>query len=296
MAFTIPCNSQRVVSIGEYLEHVGSRVNLRDTESLADSAPMLRSLANDRTLVVNELNRRIENYFANIPIPSAQTLLLGRGVDFYVRANIWPAIGDMANGRTYQDQFAYNIAHDHNFGFLTVNYLGSGYETELYEYDYEQVEGYVGEPVDLRFLQKVRFAPGSVMLYQASRDVHVQYAPEELTITLNLMTSLPENRGRDQFYFDLSTRTISGYPNELQASVRASFVRLAGRAGDANTVQLLSDLAERHPCRRTRLTAFEALAEKTPESATSVWEKAAGDSAPLVANAARRNLKELEFS
>ncbi len=296
MALTIPCTTSDVLSIGDYLEHVRSKVDLRDVDSLAASAPMLRALANDRALVVNELNRRIESYFASVPVPSAQTLMLGHGEDFYVRANIWPAIGDMANGRAYQDQFAYNIAHDHNFSFLTVSYLGPGYETELYEYDYDKVEGYVGEPVDVRFVRKAKFGTGAVMLYRASRDVHVQYAPEELTITLNLMVALPESRTRDQFYFDLATKTISGYPNELQASVRASFVRLAGHVGDANTAQLLGDLAARHSCRRTRLTAFEALCQQQPASAAQVWTQAAADPAPLVANAARRHLRDLERS
>ena len=294
MALTIPCTTSDVVSIGDYLEHVRSKVDLRDVDSLAASAPMLRALANDRTLVVSEINRRVENYFANAPVASALNLLLASAKDFYVRANLWPTIADMANGRTYQDQLGYNLAHDHNFSFLTVTYLGPGYETELYEYDCEEVEGYIGESVDLRFVQKVKFAPGSVMLYRASRDVHVQYAPEELTITLNLMVALPESRTRDQFYFDLATRTISGYPNELQASVRASFVRLAGHIGDANTAQLLSDLAARHSCRRTRLTAFEALCQQQPASAAQVWAKATTDPAPLVANAARRHLRDFE--
>jgi hypothetical protein len=255
---------------------------------------MLRALANDRTVVVNELNRRIENYFSHAAFGSAQTLLLGRGEDFYVRANIWPAIAEMANGRAYQDQFAYNVAHDHNFSFMTATYLGPGYETELYEYDSGKVEGFIGEPVDLQFVRKVKFSQGAVMLYHASRDVHVQYAPEELTITLNLMVSLPETRNRDQFYFDLSTRTISGHPNELLASVRASFLRLAGYVGNEDTRQLLSDLAERHPDRRARLTAFEALCRQRPETAAEVWRKAAKDTAPLVANSARRHLREME--
>ena len=182
MARTIPCSTSNAISIGEYLEHVRSKVNLRDEDSLAASAPMLRALANDRELVVRELNRRIENFLADGAIPSAQSLALGGGDDFYVRANIWPAIADMASGRAYQDQFAYNLAHDHNFTFMTVNYLGPGYETEIYEYDFDKVEGYIGEAVDLRFLEKIRFGTGIVMLYRASRDVHVQYAPTELTM------------------------------------------------------------------------------------------------------------------
>jgi hypothetical protein len=294
MALTIPCQATRIVSVDEYLEHMRTHVDLRSEESLAQSAPMLRGLANDRELVVRELNRRIENYFSDGTIPSAQSLLLGRDKDFYVRANIWPAISDMASGRAYQDQFAYNLAHDHNFTFMTVNYLGPGYETEVYEYDYEKVQGYIGEPVDLRFLEKVRFGTGMAMLYRASRDVHVQYAPTELTITLNLMVAHPEVRIRDQFFFDLSSRTIAAYPPELAGSSRVALLNLAGYLGNGDTHQLLSDVAAKHPCRRTRLTAFEAWARQQPEASAAIWEKASNDSAQLVADTGRRRLKELE--
>lgn len=293
MALTIPCSTASVVTVQEYLEHVRTTVDLRDTESIAASAPMLRALANDRELIVRELNRRIESYLDESSMPSAQTLLLGHDEQFYVRANIWPAIVDMASGRSYQDQFAYNLAHDHNFTFMTVNYLGPGYETEIYEYDFDKVEGYVGEVVELRFLEKVKFGTGTVMLYRANRDIHVQYAPTELTITLNLMVSLPEVRMRDQYYFDLATRTITAYPPELAASRRASLLSLAGYLGDGDTQQLLSDLASRHPCRRTRLTALEARCRQQPADAVPIWEEATSDPAPLVANTARRRLREL---
>jgi hypothetical protein len=293
MALVIPCNTNRIVSVDEYLDHVRAKVDLRDTDSLAASAPMLRGLANDRDLVVRELNRRIENYLANGAIPSAQALLLGRGTDFYVRASIWPAISDMASGRAYQDQFAYNLAHDHNFSFMTVNYLGPGYETEIYEYDHDRVEGYIGETVDLRFLEKVRFGTGTVMLYRASRDAHVQYAPAELTITLNLMVAHPEVRLRDQFFFDLTSRTIASYPPEIATSSRSALLNLAGYLGDGDTQQLLSDVATQHPCRRTRLTAFDSWSRQRPADSAAIWERASRDAAPLVAHTARKRLSEL---
>lgn len=296
MALTIPANVTRVASVEEYMEHVRTKVDLRDMDSVAASAQMLRALANDRELVVRELNRRIENYLVDGAIPSAQALLLGRGSDYYVRAAIWPAMSDMASGRAYQDQFAYNLAHDHNFSFLTVNYLGPGYETELYEYDYEKVEGRIGETVDLRFLEKVRFGTGTVMLYRVNKDVHVQYAPTELTITLNLMIAPPDIRFRDQFYFDLTSRTIAAHPPEIAASSRASLLRLAGFLGNGDSQQLLSDIATKHPCRRTRLTAFDAWARRAPEDSSAIWGKAAADESRLVANSARARLNALERS
>ena len=292
MALTIPCNTRSIASIEEYVDHVRSKVDLRDLDSLADSATMLRALSNDRTLVVRELNNLIVNAVAYLQLTSAQTIVLGRGEGFYVRANLWPAIGDMSNARAYQNQFAYNIAHDHNFTFMTVTHLGPGYETEIYEYDYERVEGYVGESVDLRFLEKTRFTTGAVMLYRASRDAHVQHAPEDLTVTLNLMVAA-EGVPRDQYQFDLASRTISAV-GDMHAAARMSLINLAASVGDEQTLGLLHDVAAKHPCRQTRLSAFNALSQKLPAEASKVWRQAARDPAPLVANAARKRLAKLD--
>lgn len=288
MAKSIPCSTTSVVSIEQYVDHV-SKLDLRDLAAVADSASMLRALANDRSLIVRELNRRLEMSIKEGGLASAQTLVLGKGRGFYVRANIWPAISDMTMGRAYQNQFAYSVAHDHNFSFLTACYLGPGYETELYEYDYDKVEGFVGEQVDLRFVEKIRFGNGSVMLYRENKDVHIQYPPPELTVTINLMIS-PDGF-RDQYHFDMATRTIAS-ALDLPAQERTSFIRIAAAAGDSKTLGLLSDLAEAHPCRRTRLSAFDALASKVPGEAVSIWQRAAGDPALIVASTARKKLRE----
>lgn len=288
MARNIPCVTDAQVSIDEYVSYVASKVDLRDTESLIESAPLLRSLANDRYLVVKELNRRLEAAMDGAEVASAQTLALGKGKGFYVRANIWPAISDMATGRAYQDQFAYNLAHDHNFSFLTTCHLGPGYDTELYEYDRNKVQGFVGENVELRFVEKIRFGSGSVMLYEESKDVHIQYPPPELTVTINLMVAPPEFR--DQYHFDMSKRTVVSAMDVL-AMQRTSFVRIAAAAGDAETMQLLSDLAQSHPCRRTRLATYYALAKRQPANAFSIWEGAARDASALVSEAAKKELQ-----
>jgi len=293
MALTLSCNATQAISIEDYVAHIGAHVDLRDLDSIAASAPMLRALANDRTLVVQRLNKLVENAFSRDSIPSAQAIFLGQGKDFYIRANVWPSTADIAGGRLYQDRFAYNEAHDHNFTFMTVGYLGPGYETDIYEYDHEKVEGYVGEPVDIRFLERVRFAAGMVMLYRASSDLHIQHPPEELTITLNLIISLPEVRIRDQLFFDLQNKKISEFPIETDASKRVSFLNLAAHLGNGDTRELLSDLARQHPCRRTRLTAYEALSRQVPQEAAATWECAARDPAPLVVRIARKRLSEL---
>lgn len=294
MAIHVNVDGARTVGLEEFIEFVSREVDLRDTASILSAAPLLRGLANDRELVVRRLNEQVKTLFKRQAMASAQSIFLGSGEGFYVRANLWPSTADISGGRVYQDQFSYHLAHDHNYDFLTVGYFGPGYLTDIYEYDYDRLEGYPGEPVELTFLERTHFGTGMVMFYRRSKDLHLQYPPDDLSITLNLMVSTPEVRLRDQYFFDLDKRVLLDYPAEMDASRRISVLRMVGFAGDDDTRQLLSDLAQRHPCRRTRLAAVEALVQLEPARAEEIWQRACRDRAPLVANTARRRLAALE--
>ena len=294
MAINVICDTTRVVSIDEFVDYVHGHVDVRDPDSVIAAAPMLQGLANDRQLVVERLNQQIKLLFQHRAVSSGQVIFLAQGKEFYVRANVWPSSADVANGRIYQDQFSYNIAHDHNYPFLTANYFGPGYVTDIYEYDFKKVQGYVGEKVDLHFLGRTLFGPNNVMYYRASTDVHTQYPPDDLSITLNLMIATPEVQITDQYFFDLDTKEVIAYPPELDSARRISMLKMAGLCGDADTMQLLTDIASSHPCRRTRLNAFEQMAILAPQERESIWNLAARDAEPLVNGAARRRLRGIE--
>jgi hypothetical protein len=296
VARTIETRIERIVSTEEFIDFVHAQVNLRDLDSIETTAPLLRGMANDRQLVVSQLNQQVSNLFRTEAITSPQVIYLGEGRNFYLRANIWPSLADLSSGRVYQDQFAYNVAHDHNFSFMTVGYHGPGYITEMYQYDNSLIAGKLGEHVDLQFVERLHFRTGMVMLYEASHDVHTQLPPEDMSITLNFMISTPDVRLRDQYFFDLERSELLDYPPELAGSQRVSMIRVAADVGDANTQQLLSDLAASHPCRRTRLAAYEGLVKLRPQDAEIVWRKAGSDIHALVADAARTRLDALHRS
>lgn len=296
MARTIETQTERVVSVEEFVDFVHTQVDLRDLDSIETAAPLLRGMANDRQLVVSRLNRQVVNLFRTETIASAQVIYLGEGRNFYLRANVWPSLADLSSGRVYQDQFAYSVAHDHNFNFMTAGYYGPGYITEMYQYDNSTVTGKIGEPVELRFVERLRFRTGMVMLYEASRDVHTQLPPEDMSITLNFMISTPDVRLRDQYFFDIEQGVLLDYPLEADSSRRISVIRMAADVGDADTAQLLSDLASTHPCRRTRLAACEGLVKLRPADAERTWDQASRDSELLVRDAARDHLERLSRS
>jgi len=293
MAVTVICDTTEIVSLEEYLDYVRRNLDPTDTDTLLASAPMLRKLANDRELVVKKLNEQIKRSLSGRVLTTTQVVFLGEGKDFYLRANIWPSTADVANGRVYQDQFSYDLCHDHNYNFLTTNHWGPGYVTEIYEYDREKLAGYIGEHVDCRFLERVHFNGNKVMMYRAGKDIHTQYPPEDLSISINLMTSTAEVRTRDQYFFDLGTSTLKDFPPDLDGSRRGGIIEMAAHAGDDETRDLLTTIGLRHEDHRTRLVAWEALSRLKPDDAAQVWEKAVQDPAQMVSKAAREKLQVL---
>lgn len=280
------------------MDRIDSEMDPDDIDSLAECAPYLKALANDKTFIVRALNSRISRVLENSggPAQSGQSVFLGEGKNYYLRMNMWPSVDSVKKGGLYHDNFSYHVAHDHNYNFLTVACRGPGYETELYHYDVSKIQGFVGESVDLEFIATKRFREGEVMLYRANEDAHVQIPPNELSVTINIMVTGPEDYLRDQFGFDTTTRKITSVFSYTNSASRAFFVEMAGHIGDAQTQQLLAELSLSHKCRRTRLAAFGSLASLTPSRAPEVWQTACADPDALVSKIARNRLASIAVS
>jgi hypothetical protein len=296
MAITIETNTEKYISLEEYFEYVSSNVNLNDLQSLVESAEQLRALANNRHFIIERFNRELLEWqnFQSTNSYSAQTLTLGSGNGFFVRANIWTPASQAPDDREWQNkQFSYLLPHDHNFTFLTVGYLGSGYVTTIYEYDPEEIIGVPGEKVNLHFLEKTSLPQGKVMLYRASRDVHSQEHPQEFSISLNLMIVSPEIYKNNQYSFDLETGRIVDYIQN-PGTGRVMLCYLARYIGDSTTVNTLESLAMQHCSPRVRATAYDSLAVLENKSASLIWKQALEDKHAYVKDLAQTALKNLE--
>jgi hypothetical protein len=276
------------VEYDEFLEFFRAQGKHLFENDLDASALMMRRLANNRRFLTERLNREMANLktFQTKNLYTPQVFMLDMNDIFFVRANIWEPL----KKRPGDDLFFYEAPHDHNFSFLTVGYHGSGYSTELYDYDHDKVIGYVDEPVDLRVIRKTTLPYGRVLFFRQSVDVHTQLPPEELSISVNVLRRPPMRGGvrPDQYYFDADKRTIAGKADEM---TNAELIRLAGAVGDGNTLDILAKLASEHACRRTRLAAYEVVATRT---GAGVWEKAADDADALVRHVANERLRLAE--
>ncbi|HKD78304.1 MAG TPA: hypothetical protein VKH81_01355 [Candidatus Angelobacter sp.] len=293
MALTIACETDEILDLDEYIAYVQDKVDIRDEDSIADSASKLRQLANNRDLIVDRMNRELDDWtsFQTDNFYTSQTMMLGRGKEFYVRANMWLPPAKLSQDQEWQDRlFYYRVPHDHNFSFLTVGHFGSGYETTIWEYDRAGVKGEAGEPVALRLLERTALTKGKVMLYRACRDIHSQEHPQECSISINLIASPPEIIKTDQYMFDTDSGKISANVQK-QAAAHVFLCSLAQHMGNGATAGVLEKVSQTHYLPKVRLAAATALASLEPEGTRShVWRSVLPDKDETVHQAAVKAL------
>ena len=278
----ISCPDDNAIELGDLIEALNDpRFDPRDEESFVAFGPLLKQLANNRAFLADialaELKDRCGRQSASNRY-SSQVIMLHRASEkYFIRANFWPSPRDSVFKASGNSPFFYDIPHDHNFSFLTVGYLGPGYWSDYYEYEYGDVVGIPGEKVDLRFIEKARLEPGKVMLYRAHKDVHNQLPADELSISLNIMESSPSLPFLCQYRFDVETCTIAGI---LTKTATEALLAIAANHGGENGRDLVESVAARHPCDRIQFSALRALASAAPDVDGGLELLARGRSSP----------------
>ncbi len=261
-----------------------------DEASLSQAALLLRRLGNNRDFLGDRLVDALAQRHREEDTRESygpQVIMLSRpGGDFFLRANIWPSADEPVLRASGRASFAYDLPHDHNFSFLTLGYFGPGYLSDYYEYDYEAVAGWNGEPVDLRFAGRQRLEPGRIMLYRAHRDVHRQLPPDALSVSLNVMHASGAQGWFDQYRFDVEESRVDAI---LGHGASEAWLRIAVGLGGEEALDLASCFARSHPSDRMRLCAWDALASVLPDSPArdSLWMQAETAGSRLVAMEAK---------
>ncbi len=300
MARVIPCDAEEAIGLEALVAALNDDgFDPADEESFAAAAPLLKRLANNRDflaeLAVAELKDRcsrqsLENRY------SSQVLMLHRASEkFFIRANFWPSERDSVFKASGTSPFFYHIPHDHNFSFLTVGYLGPGYWSEYYEYDYGSVAGLPGEKVDLRFIERSRLEQGKVMLYRAHRDVHDQLPADDMSVSINIMEASNRLPFLDQYRFDVKKCEIAGI---LTRTASEALLALAANHGGGNARDLVESFAEAHPSDRVRFAALRELAGAADgvDATLQTLARGAASANAFLAAMSRREMARLESS
>ena len=267
----------------------------REAESTNQAALWLRRLSNNRTFLADVLLDRLAGRTAG-EVESGygpQAILLSplRG-RMFLRANIWPAEQDLCFRNSGAESFVYGVPHDHNFSFLTSGYLGPGYASDYFEYDYETVTGVPGEDAALRFVERSALHEGKLMLYRAHRDVHSQLPPESLSVSLNVMHVDPAQAWFDQYGFDLESGEVT---RVLSPNATEVFLCAAVASGSDEAATFAADIGAGHPSERLRLASFEARAGVVRDVAEhdELWRQGELCGSRMVASLAKEHRAKL---
>lgn len=299
MPRVIECPTQERLELAELVELLETGpFDSEDEDNFASWGIHLRKLANDRhflaDLMMAELKQRCSGQLRDNQY-SAQVVMLHAhpNSNFVLRANFWPALKDSVVRHSGPDPFFYGVPHDHNFSFLTVGYLGPGYWSDYYEYDYGAVVGYPGEQVNLRFVEKARLDQGKVMLYRAHKDIHLQLPADAMSVSLNILEASHSSVFRDQYQFDLEASTIAGIMTRTSLE---PMLALAAYYGGDEGEELLRTFAAGHPSDRVRWAALRAQAAAAPglDGRIAVFERGTRADSLLVSAMSRREIGRLE--
>lgn len=249
------------LDLGEVTARLDERgVDLTQEDSIADCADLLAGLARNSDFLADRVIAALKASYADqleANRYSAQVFLLHRSPrGYYLRANMWPSARDAVYRASGPAAFAYGVPHDHNFSFLTAGYFGPGYISDYYDYDPEAVDGRLGEPLDLKFVECSSLSEGKMMLYRAHRDIHSQLPPESLSVSLNIMDEGEHVPWRDQYIVDLEHGAIAKRPTLTSGEM---LLRCAVHLTE-NGRDVAEHFAKMHPVPRVRATAIAALA------------------------------------
>ena len=255
--------SRQKLTMEEFFEKVDAlEAPLFSEEFVDHCAEYLSALNNDRDLIYKHLERYpgpggwAQRFFA------PQSFLLGSSKKALLRANIWLPPKKQTGFTEYQKElYAYDLAHNHDFHFLTVGFHGPGYETDLYEIDPDSVDGTPGQSVQLRNARREQLTPGRVIYFDQYRDVHVQHEPADLSISINLIFK-GERRDKDQLLFDIERSVVIGPPPLAERSRLITAMEMAARFANQKTVGLLEEMAANHPHPRVKENARRILSER----------------------------------
>ncbi|GGB99359.1 hypothetical protein [Pseudoduganella buxea] len=263
------------VTVAELLDLARREVDPRAPESLMTLAAPLHALARDRTLLQKCINFGLTHWReGSLHFYSSQSCHIASIDNFVIRINLWPLLPLDPRRRTIlADVLSYFDYHDHNFSFITANYFGPGYETEIYSYSRDRLIGYPGEKVELTYEGRHGLNDNTVMLYEQFRDIHMQLPPPALSASINLMMNCPHSGLTHQFYFDIENSCIRDYVGAV-SDKRVNALGFARHLHDAETPALLQRIAESHPCSRTRVEAGRILVSIAGEAALSASSRA----------------------
>ena len=208
MALSFYSNTNEAISFEDVTKSLEEKIIFGNEKSLLSCTDLLFKICNNPDFLSDFINKRLTENLETYQTGNAyseQSIIMHDCNKFFIRATYWPKLlKNLRVREAHNNLFSYGLIHDHNFPLLTGGYLGSGYKTKLWEYNHDDVIGYSGEKVEVKFLEETTLHPGKVMYYRPSQDIHCQLPPEEEdSVAINIILKTRQHFKKKQFEFDV---------------------------------------------------------------------------------------------
>jgi hypothetical protein len=243
MAVVIDLLEKEKTTLEEYIDYLESNINFNCKESIIESSLEMKKLLNNKQWFIDRLCKSLKTFGGNShklsDFYTSQTDVLYHSDKFFLRTNAWIPTGDNYRLKAEKRIFGEELPHDHSFNILTGGLLGSGYTTKLHKYSRKNVVGYVNERVDIEYNGHCRLEEGRILFMEKNVDIHSQIAPEELSISFNLM--VPSQEQSTQYLFEIENSRRARISNIISDTDigKVKIVDMIGEIGDENSLDLI---------------------------------------------------------
>ncbi|PAJ71853.1 hypothetical protein CJF42_24440 [Pseudoalteromonas sp. NBT06-2] len=284
--------TDETIKFDMFLDEV-AQANFNESSEVLHIANLMHKLSNNEEELINILmlyacqGNDIENAYAE------NSLICAVFEHCSIRLNFWhPSENILDLPHIESELHIYDMPHDHNFDFLTVGMWGEGYSTEVYSYDRNQVKGYIGEEVNADYHGIKTLGRGDVHFYRKSHHIHSQIAPNELSISLNVLIDPEMTEEMDeQFRFKkhnqkslIIDRTEMAATNGLLGMAQP-FINMLQEFGGSDIDSILSGLTKSKN-HYVRLDAYKILYSRSnPLAKQKLLKSAELDSSELIKSA-----------
>lgn len=241
--------SNATYTLPKFVSFIEDNLDFSCDDSVEKCMAYLGNLHNNRSFLseylVSSISKGLKDFESHNRY-NPPSIILADSEKFIIRANLWRPTESYKKG----DINVYGLGHDHNFNFITLNYWGPGYCSEMYEYDYQEVEGYPGEACQLTSNGVMNLNEGEIYFYRKNKDVHRQLPPKSATITINIMEKIDSINHTKQYIFDLDKSIIDSVYGDFYS--KKYIYEMALLTNDESIYSLLKEIYQKTDCKLTR--------------------------------------------
>lgn len=288
MAEILDLEEQGSISLEEAVAQLDEQFSLDQDDSCLAVAPIIKRLGENKQWFADLLQSKLIDLLKGMNsasgfLPTSQQFMIASSAKGYLlRAIVWMPPSSQYSDKVRKNVFTENLYHDHTFDLLTLSLLGPGYEADFFQYNNSAVTGIVGEEVEIEKQGRIKFKQGRMLYMRKNRDIHAQFAPSEISVSLNLIPFSDDTATRRQYRFDLISHERARITRLDYSGVvfsQLALIEIAEVFGNENTANILTDIAKNHNNSAAQLAALKALHIRYSYSADEILRLSSGNKA-----------------